>query len=263
MCGRGFAGNRWGNYKNMEHYVEKTVGKIDLQIKHESNKKLVFNTEKGLLTIKIEKCNLCQKQHSQYFEGVLQLRYTDKLRKRIEERVKKQEVEWIEKHVYITKRGKHKDGEDLFLTNKKDLGVFADKLGRIFGAKVNKNAQLFSRNKQTSKNIYRLNVLVTFPDFEEGDVVFVNEKVAKVMQLRRQIKALDLRTGKTFGFFLKNEPKNLEKTKVMISKTIPEVTILNPETYEDEPIANPKLIPEKLKKHVYIVQYEGKNFIVP
>lgn len=267
-CGRFKTHNRWNKSSSPETFLKKILKNdgiisnpkvIDVQ-----KAKIILQANALEYIISIEKCDICQRQHSQYFEGMIQLRYNSQIASRVEIDLQKQTKYWADKQVFITKENSNDEGKDLWLTSKKEMSVFSDKLQRKYGCVVVKSAKLFSRNKQTSKNIYRLNILVKFPEFIEGGIILVNNKIAKVLQLRRQIKALDLKTGKTFGFFLKDNPKILSTQSTVVSKIRPQITILDPENYEEVSIANP-LITNTVKSgdKVSIIIHEKKFYLIP
>lgn len=267
-CGRFKTHNRWTKSSSPETFLKKIL-KNDCIISNPKvtdvqKSKIILMANELEYVIAIEKCDICQRQHSQYFEGMIQLRYNSQIAPRVELDLAKQVKFWADKQVFVTKEHTNDEGKDLWLTSKKDMSVFSDKLQRKYGCVVVKSAKLFSRNKQTSKNIYRLNILVKFPEFMEGSIIFVNNKIAKVLQLRRQIKALDLKTGKTFGFFLKDGPKILKTQSTVVSKIRPQLTILDPENYEEVNVANP-LITDKTKSgdKVSVILHENKYYLIP
>ena len=84
------------------------------------------------------------------------------------------------------------------ITTNMETERIALELQREFGGEVKVNTKLFSRNKQTSKDIFRLNALVKLPDFESGDVLQNYNKQKKreelliVTGLGKQIKFFDI-----------------------------------------------------------------------
>ena len=106
-------------------------------------------------------CKKCGKFGTEYFEGILQLRNPDKeVIKFIRNQVKKQ----FDKGIFINKEVNTKNGIDFYLTSKRFLRTLGNKLNKQFKGELKISPQLFSRNKQTSKDIYRINVLFRLED---------------------------------------------------------------------------------------------------
>jgi NMD protein affecting ribosome stability and mRNA decay len=267
--GRYFFNHKWTQYESPEAFLKAVYKKkfkvlINPLLLKETSKKLVYDVSGHEVVIKIEKSDAAALKHSQYFEGIIQFRYEKELASRVEEVLKKQKEFWSKKDVFVSKESKQKDGIDWWVTSKKAISIFADVLNKKFGARVSKNAKLFSRNRQTSKDIFRLNVLVEFPKFQEGSVVKVGEKVAKVVQLRRMIKAIDIKTGKSFGFKLNEEVQVLKSNKTRVGSIRPEFTVLHPDTFQEVTVANLKLSKDlKAGEKIKVLLYEGKIWIIP
>lgn len=260
---------KWKKYGSPEAFLKAVYNKkfrkkVEPKYLKETSKKVYYEIDGQTIELKIEKSDAIAMMHSQYFEGVIQFRYPKSLESRIKEVLNLQKEYWMTKEVFVTKESKQTEGMDWWVTSKKAMSMFADKLNRRFGAKISKNAQLFSRNKQTSKNIYRLNVLVQFPDFEEGAVIKVNNKLAKILQLRRLIKAVDIKTGKTFGFKLSDDHEVLQTKKTRVSNVHPEITVLDPESFQEISIDNPKIVKElNTNEKVKVLVYENKTYLIP
>ena len=101
-------------------------------------------------------CPKCAKAGATYFEGILQIRNP-----------KKEVTDFIQREIESAKkRGVHatgikevKGGVDYYLSSIKYLRKIGRELKRRFPGELKESPKLFSRNRQTSKAIYRLNVL--------------------------------------------------------------------------------------------------------
>ncbi len=101
-------------------------------------------------------CPKCSKDNTTYFEGILQLRNpTDEVKAYI----KKMLNEGKARGVYATSIKEVTNGLDYYITNKSYLRKIGKELKKRFDGDFNESAQLFSRNHQTSKDIYRINLL--------------------------------------------------------------------------------------------------------
>ncbi|MFH1637942.1 MAG: NMD3-related protein [Candidatus Woesearchaeota archaeon] len=91
---------------------------------------------------------------NQYFEAVLQLRpYDEEVLKAVEKMVAEREG------VFISKVVKQKTGLDLYLSSQKFAQIIGKKLKKRFNGELKLSRTLFTRNRLTSKDIYRVTVL--------------------------------------------------------------------------------------------------------
>ena len=195
-----------------------------------------------------------------YFEGILQLRNADAS-------VKKFVKSLIEntKDLYVNKVLEKKDSVDFYFVKKKFIGRVADKLVSEFGASADHNAQLFSQDKQSSKELFRLNVAVHIPPFRKGDVVRWNDKVLIINSCDKKISCYDLLAKGGFAF--KYSPKTLEefevlkKHKVKIVSEWP-LSVLSPSTYELVEVSNPLGLVFSLDDSALVVEHQGFVFLV-
>lgn len=98
-----------------------------------------------------------QKQKREYFEGILQLRD-------IKQEVTDFCLEDIEKHsekggIFFSKTEEVKNGVDFYCSSNKYLMHLGKKLKKRFKGELKTSAKLFTKNKQTSKDVYRVTVL--------------------------------------------------------------------------------------------------------
>ncbi|MGV8162860.1 MAG: NMD3-related protein [Candidatus Nanoarchaeia archaeon] len=195
---------------------------------------------------------------STYFEGILQLRNA---RGEVKEYVNN----YTKKHeIYINKVVDKGKDVDYFFVRKKQLTPLALKLMRNFGAVIENSAQLFSRNRLTSKDIFRVNVLVTLPNFISGDVIDVEDHPFFVKEMNKIITGVNLITGKKTT--IRNEEathiKALEKFKAKITITRPEIQVVDPSTYEQIVLKNPLGITVVPDQNVVFVKHHGNGYLI-
>ena len=92
-------------------------------------------------------------KHKDYFQAILQLRPDDEkvvnfVLKQIKER----------KNVSISKQINLKTGLDLYISDQKFTRSLGKKLKKIFKGKLILSRKLHTRDKQTSRNVYRVTV---------------------------------------------------------------------------------------------------------
>ena len=211
-CNKYLDKNQWKPYSSIEKLVSDKVkkqvpkGKVEvktLELPHALKEKKkhdvivkVKKEEKVVpVVLKLAKCNLCEKESTLYFEAILQIRSpnfnvldksVDFLQKRVEN--------LRHKGMFINRTERLDDGYDLYVTSRKIAMTLGKELQGQYGGEFKASPQLFSRNKQTSKNIYRVNVLVRLPEFEKGDILLYDEKIFRVEKLGSKIKLQDLMT---------------------------------------------------------------------
>lgn len=197
---------------------------------------------------------------STYFEGILQLRNADR-------EVKKYVNNLIDSasEVYVNKVVDKKDSTDYYFVKKKFLSRIGDKIIEEYGGYMDMNAQLFTQDKQTSKELFRLNVLVQIPPFRKRDVVNKKDELFYVTTTGKHSKCIDLKTGKKFA--MKYDPeevheyKIVKKQKTTIINTHP-LSALSKETYEMVELQNPLSLEIKKNEEVQIAEWEGVAYIV-
>lgn len=133
---------------------------------------------------------------SGYFEGVLQLRNpTKELVKFVREDIMNQPKE---KKVFIAKEERLDNGYDFYLTNKKYLRTLGKNLQKRFGGQLIESAKIFSRERQTSKDVYRVSVLLRWPKFRKGDIIKYKGMDIKVKNIGKKVFGADIKTGNKY-----------------------------------------------------------------
>jgi NMD protein affecting ribosome stability and mRNA decay len=198
-----------------------------------------------------------------YFEGILQLRNaTDIVKKYVKNYLAKN----FDREIYINKIVDKGDLFDYYFIDKRKINNLALKIIRNFGGYISNNPQLFSHNKLTSRDLYRLNTLVFLPNFAAGDVVLFNERPLLIVHLSKIINATNLIDGKrvTFSFDQKNQNnfKVMKRLKTTISRVKPDLEILNPDDYQSVPVRNFLEVKVVAGKTVFVVEHNGVFYIV-
>lgn len=183
-------------------------------------------------------CDFGQKQKTAYFEGVMQLREPND---RVIDFMNREMKQLAPKGVFITKTVDQKNGVDLYFTNKTHMRILGQKIGTKFGAAVSSHAQLFSHNHLRSKDVFRVNILVTCPKFMVGDIIsFEYPRKGHMTVLIKSIgkicQGVDVNTQKNVGFELKNceDIVAYKALPTTVSSIHPEIGILDPETFQEE-----------------------------
>ena len=97
-----------------------------------------------------------------YYEGVLQLRNpSDECLNFIKNQFKNNKKAWIAKEEY------YKTGIDLYISSNKFLLKLGKALKKSFKGKLVITRRIFTQNRLTSKNVYRMTVLFKLDDSQE------------------------------------------------------------------------------------------------
>jgi nonsense-mediated mRNA decay protein 3 len=129
-----------------------------------------------------------------YYEGILQLRNpTKELINFVKNDVKKNDVK-------IAAQKKVTNGADFYLTSNAYLLKLGKRLQSKFGAELKTSRKLFSRSRQTGKQIWRVTVLIRLPLFKVGDVIRARRKQIKVTEIGKKLHGIEVETGKKIMF---------------------------------------------------------------
>ncbi len=211
------------------------------------------------LSVEVTSSPEYSKVGTDYFEGILQVRNVDLEKKR---RV----FSLVEKEgAYVNKVIEGNKSVDFYFVKKKFIGRVAEKIVDEFGGVADYNAQLFSQDKQSSKELFRLNVAVHIPDFSKGDVVFFKDSLILIKSLGKQISGFDFLSNKNISFkydpSINHEFVIVEKQKTKIMTTHP-LTALSTKSYELVDLENPLDINVKKDQNVSIVEYNGFAYLI-
>jgi nonsense-mediated mRNA decay protein 3 len=172
-------------------------------------------------------CPRCRKLGTEYFEGTLQVRNEDK-------ESKKFLAEFLRRSgASVAKSVPERNGTDYMLTSKSAVERAGLALQAEFGGTLKASAQLFSHNRQTSKDIYRVNAFVELPKFKEGDVVRGLDELLFVAERGKKIKFYNPRRDKFEFHELKESTWEVIPTfETTVAGTRPALSVIHPETFQ-------------------------------
>ena len=129
--------------------------------------------------------------HKDYYEGTLQLRNpTKEVLEFVMESINKADS------TLISKKEKVVNGFDLYITSQKFLQHLGKKLKKHFHGELKISSRLHTKNRITSRNIYRVSVLFRMPKFKKGDIMDYKGEKIKVIGVSKKILAKNLTTGR-------------------------------------------------------------------
>ncbi len=198
-------------------------------------------------------CSLCSKKASNYFEGVFQLLSDD------EEIVEFTEKLFEKDNVPISQKKKTKRGFDYYVIDKKKMKRIGEKLVERFGGSIKEAASIHTKDRQTSKDVYRLNIAYKPLRMKKGDVFFYNDRIYQLLNAGKTNKVLDILNAKETR--IKNDKYfKLPKFKARVVSKRP-LKVLD-ENYELIRVKNPLSKNIKLNSKVKIVEFDGDFYIV-
>ena len=257
-CGKALDKHSWRDYADsLESFMTKKVKELhpksrvkipefDPPVVRKDKKEVpVKVTIKGEefiqpVMIKMSRCNLCEKEGTNYFEAVMQLRGDnhDLLQEGVnylQERI----AGLRQRGLFVNKIDEFENGFDLYLTSNKLAQVIGREMLDYYGGKLIVSPRLFSKNHQTSRELFRVNVLVELPAFARGDFIIYKDRVWQAEKSARKIKLVDMQSGSSeYVDYDKLEYKIIPKQKTYVSKTYPHMEVLNPNDYQSTMVKN-------------------------
>ncbi len=262
-CHSYFHKNKWTKHKDVNTAINKTAidcikakvkvkrvpketkEKIDSYkagIKEELTIPIIHKTRTFDIPAKLEitLCTNCSKKGTQFFDSIIQLRNsTDEILGFARKEVAKQHKKgiFINKEVPLDKYSTR--DIDLYLTNQTYAKTLAEKIRKNFGGVIKKNAKHFSLNWQTTKTLYRLNILIQLPNYSKGDVIKEQNHLYKIISLGDKIHVEDLKTRHKTSLAYKDSYDILHPVIFQVIKRYPEYEVLDPNTYYQARLMNP------------------------
>ncbi len=193
----------------------------------------------------------------QYFEGILQLR-----------NVRDEAIDFIDKmvsktpNVHIAKIAKVRNGLDFYLSSNSFLMKIGKSLNKEFGGIYKKSSTLHTRSKQTSKELYRVTVLIDLPHVFKGEFIVTDTDVIKVTSIDKKIHGTRLSSGKKTIIDYDKKLKIVPKMKTIVTKVKPQLEIMHPETYQSVSIIKSSRKDLKHGEKIEAAFTKHGNFIV-
>jgi len=138
-------------------------------------------------------------KHKNYYEGILQLR-------NIGNEVAEFTIKEIEKNenTYIAKIKKVANGIDIYMSPQKFLRSLGNKLQSKFGGQLMLSTKLHTKSRETSRDLYRVNLLFRIPNFKKGDIIEYKGDKIKIISVHKKVFAKDIKTGKKLNISFKD-----------------------------------------------------------
>ncbi len=194
---------------------------------------------------------------SSYYEAILQLRSPNKnMVAYVEQEIGKA----ASKGVFLSSRKRAGDGYDYYLSSNRFAASLGRALKRKFGGCLKISEKLHTRDRQTSRDLYRTSVLYRPASVVPGDMVIHNNEVVLVSSVGRKIAGTALPSGRRVFLDLDAEPEKVELQNSLVTKAYPVPEAMSPSTYENIPL----LVRRKVAvgEKVRVVVHRGKAYAV-
>tara|TARA_Y100000310_G_scaffold329394_1_gene399170 strand:- start:23356 stop:24027 length:672 start_codon:yes stop_codon:yes gene_type:complete len=159
----------------------------------------------------------------------------------------------------LSKKKRTKGGIDYYISSWKYASALGNLLVKRFGGKLTLSKKIFGKSKKKGRVVYRASILYRIFPFNKGDILACDEKVVSITSIGKKIVGKNLMNGKKRTVDQKKGYEILEKNKTVISKTHPNLEVINPEDYQSVSVQNPRKV---LSNKVEVVIYKGKVYLI-
>ncbi len=255
--------------KVKEEHGKVQKGTVALRTETTIDEQKLIEEHEFPIKVKQTICDKCIRAKTEYFEGILQLRGENKeVLQKAHEFILQEMRRANEKGVFVTKIEEVTNGIDYYVTKQQYLPIITNKLVEKFGAMGKTHGELYTKNRQTSKDVYRVNASVRLPAYEVNTIVEYEKKYIKLTNIGKQLQGINLKNGKRTTIDEKARMKICATPetfrRVQVTKEYPDVEVLHPETYQSVKVENSEIYGkgEKKNKEIFVAVIEEKVWIV-
>ncbi|MBI3052371.1 hypothetical protein HYY74_08030 [Candidatus Woesearchaeota archaeon] len=194
---------------------------------------------------------------SSYYEAILQLRSPNR---DIEAYAEQEIGKAASKGVFLSRRKRAGDGYDYYLSSNRFAANLGRALKRKFGGHLKISEKLHTRDRQTSRDLYRTSVLYRPASVMPGDVVTHGDEVVLVSSVGRKIAGTAIPSGRRVFLDMDAEPEKKQTQDSLVTKVYPVPEAMSLSTYENIPL----LVGRKVAvgEKVRVVVHRGKAYAV-
>ncbi|MFP4655427.1 MAG: 60S ribosomal export protein NMD3 [Methanohalobium sp.] len=223
-----------------------------------------------------ESCDRCSRISGGYFEGIVQIRSTNRVpdKSEIEEcmRITNDVVNRMyekgERFAFISKSVESKHGIDLYIGSSNTARQICKQIESELGGKFTESPTLFGQ--KDGKDIYRVTYSMRLPEFKPGDIIEYKGRIIEIKNIGKRITGIDLSDGTRFAenhgkmngaVLVTNRDNTL--TAVLVSEDEKDVMVLDPETYKTITIQKPVVFTGDDKNEISVIKTEHGLFVIP
>lgn len=301
-CGARFTRGRWTDENDIESVVLKTVEdnlsiheaaedvevcinprqltphmyKVEVEVVATVQKETVTSELSSEIRIIRESCEMCSRMSGGYFEGILQIRATDRIPTEIEIETCLRIVDMTidrmrakgDRLAFITDTIRSKEGLDLYIGSVNSGRHICKAITEEIGGTFSESPSLFGQ--KDGKEIYRITFSMRLPRFVPGDIITIGSKKIVVKHMERKLTGTDLTDSSRF---IATED-DIESAKhvghvrdavdaVLVSEEENELMILDPFTFRTANVKKPAGFSIREDEEIPVIRIEDTLFLLP
>ncbi len=221
-------------------------------------------------------CDRCSRMAGGYFEGILQIRATNRLPTAEEidscKIICADMVDRLWKKgdrlAFITNSSDSKDGADLYLGSCNACKHICKSISNELGGSFTESATLHSHKE--GKDIYRMTYAMRLPEFMSGDIILFKGDVIEIKNSGKNTKGISLSTGSRFLI----ETSGLKGAKlianrkdavaaVLVAVEGDDIMVLDPTTYLTVTLKKPMFFSSSAGSEIPVISTEQGLFALP
>ena len=90
------------------------------------------------------------------------------------------------------------------MSPQKFLRSLGNKLQSKFGGQLMLSTKLHTKSRETSRDLYRVNLLFRIPNFKKGDIIVYKGDKIKIISVHKKVFAKDIKTVKKLNISFKD-----------------------------------------------------------
>ncbi|MGP8320593.1 MAG: 60S ribosomal export protein NMD3 [Methanosarcinaceae archaeon] len=258
--------------RKLTPYMYRVRVEIDATVKGEPVHQ-ELNTEVRIVR---EACDMCSRISGGYFEGIVQIRATNRVpnddeKKRcidIANNVVRKMQEKSDRLAFITDSLDLKDGVDLYIGSNNSGRHICRAIIMEMGGSFSESPTLFGQ--KDGKNIYRITFSMRLPEFMKDDIIHLKDKIIMIKSSGKRIIGIDLSTGSRFTATA-NEIKGATRITskgdavmtVLVALEDDAIMVLDPDTYKTVTIKKPVAFTAQAGSEIPVIKTDYGLFALP
>lgn len=221
-------------------------------------------------------CDVCSKQFGGYYEGILQIRATDR-------KLSEEELSLIDDQIthfvssermkgnralFISDVAEEHGGLDYYLSERGMAYGFAKKLKSRFGGELKQSSSLVGMKE--GREVTRVTVVLRLPSYQVGDFIGFQKHFYQVKQISgSKVLLVKLATWKEETFLEKDLEKIIVypydtyfQSMIVVSQSPTELQVMHPESYATYDLKKPKPL-DIQSETISVVRLHEILFLVP
>ena len=223
-----------------------------------------------------EACDMCSRISGGYFEGIIQIRGTNRIPNpeeiseciRIANMVVRRMQKKGDRLAFIGNSMELKEGVDLYIGSNNTARHICKEIVSELGGSFSESPTLFGR--KDGKDVYRITFAMRLPEFMPGDIVHYRGRIIEIKTSSKRINGIDLSTGSRFTEFADSMEGSTRIAKrsdavmsVLVAEEDEDLMVLDPVTYETVTIKKPMSFKAEPGTEIPVIKTEYGLFALP